>query len=175
MHSTSLIYDNVITLNFVSIITVMQLTENFTLQELTSSPTADKLGIKNVPDLKQEAALKLLAEKILQPLRDGIGVPIKINSGLRGVALNKAIGGSSTSQHCKGEAADLSLKSKKNGNALLFHYIRENLVFDQMIWEFGTKSNPDWVHVSYSAKGNRKEILEAYKHHGKTSYRLWKP
>ena len=151
----------------------MELSKNFTLSELVASPTAKKRGILNEPDAKQLAALRLIVEKVLQPLRDGIDKPIKVTSGLRVPALNKAIGGSVTSQHCKGEAADIQM-SGKTGNAKLFHYIKENLVFDQLIWEFGTDSNPDWVHVSYSAKGNRGEMLVAYKKDGRTRYRLYK-
>lgn len=151
----------------------MELSKNFTLKELTASRTAKARGIVNEPDAKQLAALQLLVERVLQPLRDGIDKPIKVSSGLRVPALNKAIGGSVTSQHCKGEAADIQM-SGKTGNAKLFNYIKENLVFDQMIWEFGTQENPDWVHVSYSAKGNRGEILRAYKKDGRTRYMLYK-
>jgi len=151
----------------------MELSKNFTLNELTASNTAKSKGISNEPDTKQLAALQLLVEKILQPLRDGIDKPIKVSSGLRVPALNKAIGGSVTSQHCKGEAVDIQM-SGKTGNAKLFNYIKENLVFDQMIWEFGTQENPEWVHVSYSAKGNRGEILRAYKKDGRTRYMLYK-
>lgn len=151
----------------------MELSKNFTLKELTASNTAKARGIVNEPDAKQLAALQLLVEKVLQPLREGIDKPIKVSSGLRVPALNKAIGGSVTSQHCKGEAADIQM-SGKTGNAKLFNYIKENLVFDQMIWEFGTQENPDWVHVSYSAKGNRGEILRAYKKDGRTRYMLYK-
>ena len=151
----------------------MELSKNFTLKELTASDTAKAKGISNEPDAKQLAAMQLLVEKILQPLRDGIDKPIKVSSGLRVPALNKAIGGSVTSQHCKGEAVDIQM-SGKTGNAKLFNYIKENLVFDQMIWEFGTQENPEWVHVSYSAKGNRGEILRAYKKDGRTRYMLYK-
>jgi hypothetical protein len=151
----------------------MELSKNFTLKELTASNTAKARGISNEPDTKQLAALQLLVEKVLQPLREGIDKPIKVSSGLRVPALNKAIGGSVTSQHCKGEAADIQL-SGKTGNAKLFNYIKENLVFDQMIWEFGTSENPNWVHVSYSAKGNRGEILKAYKKDGRTRYMSYK-
>ena len=151
----------------------MELSKNFTLKELTASDTAKAKGISNEPDAKQLAAMQLLVEKILQPLRDGIDKPIKVSSGLRVPALNKAIGGSVTSQHCKGEAVDVQM-SGKTGNAKLFNYIKENLVFDQMIWEFGTQENPEWVHVSYSAKGNRGEILRAYKKDGRTRYMLYK-
>lgn len=154
-------------------ICIMELSKNFTLNELTASNTAKSKGISNEPDAKQLAALQLLVEKILQPLRDGIDKPIKVSSGLRVPALNKAIGGSVTSQHCKGEAVDIQM-SGKTGNAKLFNYIKENLVFDQMIWEFGTQENPEWVHVSYSAKGNRGEILRAYKKDGRTRYMLYK-
>tara|TARA_R110000868_G_scaffold650_1_gene4708 strand:- start:1409 stop:1864 length:456 start_codon:yes stop_codon:yes gene_type:complete len=151
----------------------MELSKNFTLNELTASNTAKAKGISNEPDAKQLVALQLVVSKVLQPLREGIDKPIKISSGLRSAALNKAIGGSVTSQHCKGEAADIQM-SGKTGNAQLFNYIKENIVFDQMIWEFGTQENPDWVHVSYSAKGNRGEILRAYKKDGKTRYMLYK-
>lgn len=154
-------------------ICVMELSKNFTLKELTASNTAKAKGIVNEPDAKQLSAMQILVDKVLQPLREGIGKSIKVSSGLRVPALNKAIGGSVTSQHCKGEAADIRM-SGKTGNADLFHYIKENLVFDQLIWEFGTEGNPDWVHVSYSAKGNRGEILKAYKKDGRTRYMLYK-
>jgi len=135
-----------------------------TVAEFESSPTATSRGISNKMDAAHIEAAKLLCEKVFEPIRTFVGKPIKINSGFRSAALNRAIGGSSTSQHCKGEAIDIPVDSK------VFHYIKDNLVFDQLIWEFGNKNEPQWVHVSYKKSGNRKQVLRAIKVGGKTSY-----
>jgi len=146
----------------------MQLTKNFTLEELTRSSKAKALMIDNSPNAEQLANLKALAENILQPLRDGLGFPIKITSGLRVPALNKAVKGSRTSQHIYGEAADINVSGK---NKVIFDWIVENLDFDQIIWEFGTDAEPNWVHVSYKKNEvNRQEKLKAIKQNGKTKY-----
>ena len=116
---------------------------------------------------------KLLAEKVFEPIRKHFGKPIHISSGYRSEALNKAIGGSLTSQHCSGEAIDIDMDGGANGitNKMVFDYIKDNLQFDQLIWEFGTDSAPDWVHVSYESTGKqRKQILKAIKKGGATSY-----
>ena len=152
----------------------MKLSENFTLAELTKSQTAKRLGIDNTPTPEQLENLIELCNKVLQPLRDAIG-PIHISSGLRVPALNKAIGGSKTSQHCaiNGAAADIDMcppSGCKNKNAEVFNYIKDNLQFDQLIWEFGNDNCPDWVHVSYHYGKNRGQILRAVKKNGKTTY-----
>jgi hypothetical protein len=137
-------------------------TKNFTLQELTkTSVKAD-----NTPTAQHIAALKALCDNVLQPARDALG-PLKINSGYRSAKVNAAVGGSSTSQHSKGEAADLNYSG---GNDVLFHWLVENVEFDQIIWEFGTDKAPSWVHVSYSNTKNRKQKLKAVKLNGKTKY-----
>ena len=108
---------------------------------------------------------------IFQPLREWVGGPIKINSFFRSPELNKAIGGSSKSQHCKGQAIDIDDVYGHASNAAMFDWIRANLDYDQMIWEFGTDQNPSWVHVSYVDKqSNRNRCLKAYKEKGKTKY-----
>lgn len=135
------------------------MTKNFTLKELCVTKT----GIHNEPNAEQKEALSLLAVNILQPARDALG-PIKVTSGFRNSKVNAAVGGSRSSQHTKGEAADLQCKD----NAALFQFIK-TLEFDQLIWEFGDKEQPDWVHVSYASK-NRKEILKATKKNGVTKY-----
>ena len=135
------------------------MTKNFTLKELCVTKT----GIHNEPNAEQKEALSLLAVNILQPARDALG-PIKVTSGFRNAKVNAAIGGSRTSQHMKAEAADLQC----DDNAALFQFIK-TLEFDQLIWEFGDKEQPDWVHVSF-AKKNRKEILKATKKNGVTKY-----
>jgi hypothetical protein len=100
------------------------------------------------------------------------GVPIHISSGYRSEALNKFIKGSSSSQHCKGEAIDIDMDGSSSGvtNADVYNFIKDNLEFDQLIWEFGTDKNPDWVHVSYTKGKNRKQKLKAVRANGKTSY-----
>jgi D-alanyl-D-alanine dipeptidase len=116
---------------------------------------------------------KLLAANIFEPIREHFGKPIHISSGYRSDALNKAIGGSKTSQHCAGEAIDIDMDGSANGitNKMVFDYIKDNLNFDQLIWEFGTTSNPDWVHVSYESTGKqRKQVLRAVKSGGATTY-----
>ena len=135
------------------------MTKNFTLKELCVTKT----GIHNEPNAEQKEALSLLAVNILQPARDALG-PIKVTSGFRNAKVNAAISGSRSSQHTKGEAADLQCKD----NAALFKFIK-TLEFDQLIWEFGDKEQPDWVHVSYASK-NRKEVLKATKKNGVTKY-----
>lgn len=135
------------------------MTKNFTLKELCVTKT----GIHNEPNAEQKEALRLLAVNILQPARDALG-PITVTSGFRNAKVNAAIGGSRTSQHMKGEAADLQC----DDNAALFKFIK-TLDFDQLIWEFGDKEQPDWVHVSYASK-NRKEVLKATKKNGVTKY-----
>lgn len=128
------------------------MTKNFTLKELTATST----GLPNVPTEREKEKLKLLAEKVLQPLRELYGKPIIINSGFRGDAVNKAVGGVPTSQHRKGEAADLTTGSKE-GNKILFNLIKDNLEYDQLINEY----DYSWVHVSYTiCKPNRKQILK---------------
>jgi hypothetical protein len=135
------------------------------------SRTALRLGIKNKPNKEQLANMKLLAEEVFEPLRMYANGPIKINSFFRSPELNKAIGGSTKSQHCHGQAIDLDDTYGHLTNAEMFEFIREHLDFDQMIWEFGNDDNPDWVHVSYvSPKDNRNRCLLAYKDNGKTKY-----
>jgi len=152
----------------------MKLTKNLSLQEMLKSRTASRLGLSNSPNEEHIKNMQALAENIFQPLRDYFGVPIHIASGYRSEALNKAIGGSKSSQHCKGEAMDIDRDGySQPDNAQLFEYIKKNLDFDQMIWEFGTQQNPEWVHVSHKRDGkNRAELLVAYKtSYGKTKYR----
>ena len=149
----------------------MQLSENLSLAEVIRSETAKRKGVSNMPTPEHIENFKKLAENIFQPIREHFGKPIHISSGYRSAALNKAIGGSKTSQHCSGEAVDIDMDGTSITNAQIFNYVKDNLVFDQMIWEFGTDKNPDWVHVSYKANGaQRKQILKAVKVNGKTSY-----
>lgn len=151
----------------------MKLSKNLSLTEVTNSNTAKRKGISNQPTEEHLVALKTLAENIFQPIRDHFGCPIWVSSGYRSVALNKAIGGSKTSQHCKGEALDLDMDGKEGPtNADIFHYIKDNLPFDQLIWEFGSNNAPDWVHVSYSVSGKQRgQILKAKRNSaGKTYY-----
>jgi hypothetical protein len=149
----------------------MQLSKNLALAEVMRSETAKRRGISNMPTPEHIENFKKLAEKVFQPIREHFGVPIHISSGYRSSALNKAVGGSSSSQHCSGEAIDIDMDGSSITNKQIFDYIKDNLEFDQMIWEFGTDKNPDWVHVSYESTGKqRKQILKAIKKGGATSY-----
>ena len=149
----------------------MQLSENLSLAEVMRSETAKRKGVSNMPTPEHIENFKKLAENIFQPIRKHFGKPIHISSGYRSAALNKAIGGASSSQHCPGEAIDIDMDGTAITNAEIFNYIKNNLSFDQLIWEFGTDKNPDWVHVSYESTGKqRKQILKAVKQGGKTSY-----
>ena len=117
---------------------------------------------------------KLLAENVFQPIREHFGVPIILSSGYRSKELNTAVGGALSSQHCTGEAIDIDMDGTDITNAQVFNYIKDNLEFDQLIWEFGTATNPDWVHVSYESTGKqRKQILRAVKNGGATSYKSY--
>ncbi len=151
----------------------MKLSKNLSLSEVVKSNNAIRKGIDNSPNNDHLESLEDVAKDIFQPLRDDLGV-IYVSSGYRSDALNKAIGGSRKSQHSKGEALDLD-NDNKNGaasNTEIFNYIKDNLDFDQLIWEFGTDEKPDWVHVSYTTKRpNRNQILKAYRQSGKTKYK----
>jgi hypothetical protein len=138
---------------------------------VSRSETAKRRGINNTPSGEHLENFKKLAENVFEPIREHFGVPIHISSGYRSKELNAAIGGSLTSQHCQGEAIDIDMDGTSITNAQIFNFIKDNLNFDQMIWEFGSDSNPDWVHVSYESTGKqRKQILKAVKAGGKTSY-----
>ena len=153
----------------------MQLSKNLVLAEVIRSETAKRKGISNIPTPEHIENFKKLAENVFQPIRDHFGVPIYISSGYRSKALNKAVGGSLSSQHCQGEAIDIDMDGTSITNKQIFDFIKDNLVFDQMIWEFGTDKNPGWVHVSYESTGKqRKQILKAVKIKGKTSYLPYK-
>ena len=155
----------------------MQISKHLTFEECTRSATADKLGIvNNNPSLDAIENMKLLAEKVFEPMREHFKTPIYISSMYRGIPLNVAIGGSKTSQHTGGEAMDIDMgDNAKPSNKDLFDYIKKNLEFDQLIWEFGTDKNPSWIHVSYSKYRNRKKILRARKNQlNKTYYELFK-
>jgi len=149
---------------------MVRLSKNFTLQEFTKSQTALRQGINNIPNEEHLESAKTLFEKVVQPVREKFGVTV-INSGYRGPALNVAVGGSSNSQHCKGEAVDIECPGTPNYDVA--KWISDNLDFDQLILEFYTPGIPNsgWVHVSYKAEGNRKSILTAMKENGKTVYK----
>lgn len=151
----------------------MQVSKHLSLAEVSRSETAKRKGISNTPSGEHLENFKKLAENIFEPIREHFGVPIHISSGYRSKELNSAIGGSATSQHCSGEAIDIDMDGSASGvtNAQVFNFIKDNLQFDQLIWEFGSDSNPDWVHVSYETTGKqRKQILKAVKSNGKTAY-----
>ena len=137
------------------------------------SITATRRGIDNIPNSDELNNMRLLAEEVFEPLRAYVGGPIKINSFFRSAELNKAIGGSTSSQHCKGQAMDIDDTFGRMTNAEMYHWIKEHLDFDQMIWEFGDDENPDWVHVSYvSENENRNRCLRALRKNGKTHYEV---
>ena len=148
-----------------------KISEHISYKEAVYSATAKRKGIDNKPTKKQVENMKLIAEKVFEPLREWVGGPIKINSFYRSRQLNEAIGGSTMSQHMRGQAIDIDDVYGHKTNKEMFHYIKENLDFDQMIWEFGNDENPDWIHVSYvGADRNRKKILRAVRANGKTKY-----
>jgi hypothetical protein len=150
----------------------MQLSKNLELAEVTRSSTAKRNGISNMPTPEHIENFKKLAENIFQPIREHFARPIFLSSGYRSVELNKLTkGASTTSQHCTGEAIDIDMDGTEITNKQVFDYIKEHLSFDQLIWEFGTDANPDWVHVSYESTGKqRKQVLRAVKQGGATKY-----
>ena len=149
------------------------ISEHISYKEGTNSITAIRRGIDNVPNDEQLDNMELIAEKVFEPLRKYVGGPIKINSFFRCPKLNKAIGGSKTSQHCKGLAMDIDDTFGVVANSDMYNYIKNNLDFDQMIWEFGDDDNPNWVHVSYVSKeDNRNRCLRASKSGGTTLYSI---
>jgi len=150
----------------------MKISQHLNLSEITRSDTAKRHGIDNTPTFEHLENFKLLAEKIFEPIREHFGVPIFISSGYRSKALNSFIKGSPSSQHCKGQAIDIDMDGG-NGevtNRMVFDFIKNKLDFDQLIWEFGTDLNPDWVHVSFVKSGNRKQKLKAIRSEGKITY-----
>ena len=147
------------------------ISKHISYKEGVYSITATRRGIDNTPNDEQLKNMELIADEVFEPLRVYVGGPIKINSFFRSPDLNTAIGGSSKSQHCKGQAIDIDDTYGRMTNAEMYHWIKEHLEFDQMIWEFGDDDNPDWVHVSYvSPEDNRNRCLKAYRENGKTKY-----
>jgi hypothetical protein len=151
----------------------MQISKNISYNSAIKSDTAIRLGIDNTPSASAVEAMTLLCEKVIDPLYK-VFPSMTFNSFYRSPKLNEAIGGASSSQHCKGEAIDLDSKDNQFNKAI-FDYIVKHLDFDQVIWEFGNDQRPDWVHVSYKKSGNRKQILKAVKVKGKTQYIPYKP
>lgn len=151
----------------------MKISEHLSLAELIRSESAKRNGISNMPTDEHIENLKVLAEKVFEPIRNHFNVPIHISSGYRSKELNAKVKRSSlTSQHSKGEAIDIDMDGAGTvTNKQVFDYIKSNLVFDQLIFEFGTFENPDWVHVSYSNGGKqRKEVLKAYEVNNEPKY-----
>lgn len=147
------------------------LTNNFSLQEMIKSETALRKGMDNHPYSDEVLQnLIVLCEQVLQPLRDAYGVGIKVNSGYRSPEVNASVGGSKTSDHCKGQAADIEIPGVANAD--LAQYIADNFEYTQIILEFYTQGIPDsgWVHVSYDANNLKRQVLTAVKQNGKTVY-----
>ncbi len=141
-------------------------------KEGTYSRTADRRGLDNTPNAEQKKCMHEIAEYLFEPLREWVGGPIKINSFFRGEPVNTAIGGSKRSQHMKGQAIDIDDTFGYKTNAEMYYYIKDNLDFDQMIWEFGDDKNPNWIHISYvTHRPNRKKLTVAFRDSkGRTKY-----
>jgi len=150
----------------------MKLSDNFSLKEMTKSQTATRKDIDNEPGEEEIENLKQLCERVLQPVREHFCKAVRVNSGYRSPELNSAIGGSKTSDHCKGMAADIEINGVANAD--LAEWIKDNCEFRQLILEFYTPGIPDsgWVHVSYDLDDNRKKILTAMKEDGRTVYKV---
>ena len=133
-----------------------RISKHISYKEAVGSNYAKQKGIKNKPNEEQVENMKLLAEKVFEPLREWVECPIRVNSMFRSLELNTALKGSKTSSHMKGEAMDITSMGGKS-NLEMFHYIKDNLEFDQLIWEFGKE--PKWLHVSYNKDNNRKQVL----------------
>ena len=148
-----------------------KISKHVSYKEGTYSRTGERLDLDNTPNEEQLKCMKEVAENLFEPLREWVGGPIKINSFFRGEPVNTAIGGSKYSQHMKGQAMDIDDTFGHKTNAEMYHYIKDNLDFDQLIWEFGDDKNPNWIHVSYvTHRENRKKLTIAKKINGKTKY-----
>ena len=148
-----------------------KISKHVSYKEGVRSRTADRRGLDNTPNESQLKCMKEIAEGLFEPLREWVAGPIKINSFFRGEPVNTAIGGSKYSQHMKGQAIDIDDTFGHKTNAEMYHYIKDNLDFDQLIWEFGDDKNPNWIHVSYvTHRENRKKLTIAKKVNGKTKY-----
>ena len=138
-----------------------RISKHISYKEAVGSNYAKQKGIKNKPNEEQVENMKLLAEKVFEPLREWVGCPIRVNSMFRSLELNTALKGSKTSSHMKGEAMDITSmacgKENCKSNLEMFHWIKDNLEFDQLIWEFGKE--PKWLHVSFNKDNNRKQVL----------------
>ena len=133
-----------------------RISKHISYKEAVGSNYAKQYGIKNKPNEEQIENMKLLAKEVFEPLREWVDAPIKVNSMFRSLELNTALKGSQTSSHMKGEAMDITSMGGKS-NLEMFHYIKDNLEFDQLIWEFGKE--PKWLHVSYNKDKKRKQVL----------------
>ena len=154
---------------------MQRISQHISYKEATFSQTATRKDIDNTPSEEILERMRVVAENIFEPLRAYVGGPIKINSFYRSIMLNTAIGGSKSSQHTRGEAIDLDDTLGCMSNKDMFTFIKDELDFDQLIWEFGDDENPAWVHVSYvSPENNRRRILKAEKINGKTTYNIMK-
>jgi len=147
------------------------ISKHISWHEGTYSRTGERRDLDNTPNKDQLKCMKEVAENLFEPLREWVGGGIKINSFFRGEPVNTAIGGSTRSQHMKGQAIDIDDTFGHKTNAEMYHYIKDNLDFDQMIWEFGTDKNPNWLHISWvSHRPNRKKLTIAKKVNGRTKY-----
>ena len=147
------------------------ISEHISYHEGTYSQTGVRRDLDNTPDDDQLKRMEEVAENLFEPLREWVGGPIKINSFFRGEPVNTAIGGSRKSQHMKGQAIDIDDTFGHKTNAEMYHYVKDNLDFDQLIWEFGTDKNPNWLHISWvSHRPNRKKLTVAKKVNGRTKY-----
>mgnify|MGYP003132592215 FL=1 len=151
----------------------MKISKHITYAEAIHSNTAKRREIDNTPQGEHLDNMRLLAEKVFEPLRQWVGGPIKVNSFYRSEATNRAVGGTGKSQHCKGQAIDIDDVFGYKTNAEMFYYIKDNLEYDQIIWEFGDEHNPNWIHISYDKNNNRNRALRAVKKGGRTKYELF--
>lgn len=153
----------------------MNISQYITMAEATKSETAIRMGLDNTPSDEILDNMRFVATKVFDRIRAHFGKPIAVTSFYRSFPVNKAIGGSTTSQHCLGQAIDIDgdkLGGVKNSD--IFKYIKDNLDFDQLIWEFGNNEEPDWVHVSLRHGVNRRDIKKAVRIGGKTVYQPWR-
>lgn len=149
----------------------MKLSKHLDLSEVIRSDSAKRNGISNMPTPEHIENFKLLAEKVFEPIREHFGVPIRISSGYRSKELNdKTKGASKTSDHCFGRAIDIDNDGTSITNKQIFNFIKDNLKYKQLIFEFGTDENPAWVHVSYDPNNLKNETLKAVKVNNVTKY-----